>query len=98
MSVALTASTSTVLSSPTIHSTATYARARHAGSGQVSDAAIAIAAVAVLVLLATAAWAFAKSRAYEPRWLLSVRHSSAEAGYRASAVWSEFQDWVRLGR
>ncbi|HTR73151.1 MAG TPA: hypothetical protein VMG80_06090 [Solirubrobacteraceae bacterium] len=63
-----------------------------------SDAAIVLAAVAILVLLATAAWAFAKSRAYEPRWLLSLRHALAETGYRTSAAWAEFQDWVKLGR
>ncbi len=107
MSVVLAAATPTTTAQPggvstlstlTLHSTATYARARHPGSEHVSTAAIAIAAIAVLVLLATAAWAFARSRAYEPRWLLSLRHASAEAGYRASAVWAEFQDWARLGR
>ncbi len=78
--------------------TTTHARAQHLDSGHISAAAIALAAVAILVLLATAAWAFAKSRAYEPRWLLSLRHALAETGYRTSAAWAEFQDWVKLGR
>ena len=57
-----------------------------------------LAAIAVLLLLACAAWAFARSRAYEPRWLISPRHAMAEAGYRMSATWAEFIDWARLGR
>ena len=107
MSGVLAAATSTTVTQPsgastlgslTLHSTAIHARARHPNSGHISTAAIALAAVAVLVLLATATWAFARSRAYEPHWLLSLRHAMAEAGYRASAVWAEFQDWARLGR
>jgi hypothetical protein len=56
-----------------------------------------LAAIAALLLLACAAWAFARSRAYEPHWLLSLRHAMAEAGFRTSATWAEFSDWVRLG-
>jgi hypothetical protein len=54
--------------------------------------------IAALLLLACAAWAFARSRAYEPRWLVSMRHAMAEAGFRTSATWAEFTDWARLGR
>lgn len=78
--------------------TTTHARTQAAGSEHVSTEAIVIASVAVLVLLATATWAFIRSRAYEPRWLLSLRHAMAEAGFRASAIWAEFMDWARLGR
>jgi hypothetical protein len=35
--------------------------------------------------------------AFEPHWLLSARHSLAEAGFRASATWAEFTDWIKLG-
>lgn len=73
-------------------------RAHSTGSGHVSTEAIVLAAIAVLLLLACAAWAFARSRAYEPHWLLSLRHAMAEAGYRTSATWAEFTDWARLGR
>jgi hypothetical protein len=45
-----------------------------------------------------AAWALARVAAYEPRWTLSLRHSLAEAGHRASATWAELGDWIRLGR
>jgi len=71
---------------------------RSSGSGHVSTEAIVLAAIAALLLLASAAWAFARSRAYEPHWLLSLRHAMAEAGFRTSATWAEFTDWARLGR
>lgn len=75
------------------------ARARkEGGSGHVSTEAIVLAAIAALLLLACAAWAFARSRAYEPHWLVSMRHAMAEAGFRTSATWAEFTDWARLGR
>jgi hypothetical protein len=73
-------------------------RAAAHGSGHISTEAVVLAAIAVLLLLACAVWAFARSRAYEPRWLLSLRHAMAEAGYRMSATWAEFVDWARLGR
>lgn len=72
-------------------------RAHSDDSGHVSTEAIVLAAIAALLLLACAAWAFARSRAYEPHWLLSLRHAMAEAGFRTSATWAEFSDWIRLG-
>lgn len=77
--------------------TSTGAHTHTTGSGHVSTEAIAIAAIAAIVLLATAAWALARSQAYEPRWWLSLRYAMAEAGYRASATWAEFLDWAKLG-
>lgn len=73
----------------------TQARARR--TTKLSDAAIAAAAVAALLALACAAWAIARLQAYEPHWTLSLRHAMAEAGFRASATWAEFSDWVRAG-
>lgn len=72
------------------------ARPTH-GSTHLSGEAIALAAIGVLLLLACAAWAFARWRAYEPHWLVSLRHATAEAGFRMSATWAEFTDWIRLG-
>jgi hypothetical protein len=63
-----------------------------------STAAIVIAAIAALVALACAAWGLARMQAFEPHWALSARHSIAEAGHRMSCTWSEFSDWLRLGR
>lgn len=51
-----------------------------------------VVALGVLSFLAARWWA------WEPRWLLGTRHACTEAGYRASATWAEFTDWVRLGR
>jgi hypothetical protein len=73
------------------------ARSAHSGSGHLTVGAIVIAALAALLVLACAAWAIARRRAYEPRWWLSLRHAVAEAGFRASATWAEFTDWLRLG-
>lgn len=75
-----------------------HAREHSRGAGHVSTEAIVLAAIASLLLLACAAWAFARSRAYEPHWLVSLRHAMAEAGFRTSATWAEFTDWARLGR
>jgi len=97
------ASGATALSSPSTNVSgqgalpvrpATSARSsnRHLTAG-----AIVIAALAALLALACAAWALARRRAYEPRWWLSLRHALAEAGFRASATWAEFTDWLRLG-
>jgi hypothetical protein len=63
-----------------------------------SAGAIAIAAVAALVAIGCAAWGISRRRAFEPQWLLSLRHAMAEAGLHASSTWAEFADWVRLGR
>ncbi|HEY2217171.1 MAG TPA: hypothetical protein VGH21_06725 [Solirubrobacteraceae bacterium] len=68
------------------------------GDRPLSTGAIVIAALAALLILACIGWALARRRAFEPHWLLSLRHAMAEAGFRASATWSEFADWARLGR
>jgi hypothetical protein len=68
------------------------------GAPHVSHEAIALAAAGALVVLACLVWALARVVALEPRWTLSARHAIAEAGFRASATWAEFSDWVRLGR
>jgi hypothetical protein len=62
-----------------------------------STGAIVIAALAALAILGCAAWGVARWRALEPRWTLSLRHTITEAGFRASATWAEFADWLKLG-
>jgi hypothetical protein len=76
----------------------TLATASAHGATHVSHEAIALAAAGALVVLACLVWALARVVALEPRWTLSARHAIAEAGFRASATWAEFSDWVRLGR
>jgi hypothetical protein len=51
-----------------------------------------------ILLAALALWGFARWWAWEPPWLARWRHATAEAGWRASAAWAEFTDWLRLGR
>jgi hypothetical protein len=86
----------TTLKSTAIAPARTHARSK--SSGKLSTAAIVVAAVAALLALGCAAWGLARRRAFEPHWLLSLRHAMAEAGFRTSATWAEFADWARLGR
>jgi hypothetical protein len=59
---------------------------------------VLLAVVGLLLLVAAIGWAAARWWAWEPRWLVRSRHATAEAGWRTSAAWAEFRDWVRLGR
>ena len=59
---------------------------------------ILLAAIGLLLLLAAALWGAARWWAAEPMWWVRWRHATAEAGWRTSAAWAEFRDWVRLGR
>jgi hypothetical protein len=59
---------------------------------------VALVLVGALVLIALALWGLARWWAWEPPWLVRWRHATAEAGWRASAAWAEFIDWLRLGR
>ena len=51
-----------------------------------------------LVLIVAVVWAVAAWQGFEPPWWPRVRHSLAELGWRASGAWSDFTDWVRMGR
>jgi hypothetical protein len=59
-------------------------------------AALVVAGAIVVALLVGAL--IARWWAWEPRWLVRWRHAMGEAGWRASAAWAEFTDWLRLGR
>ena len=61
-------------------------------------ARLALIVLGALLVMLLALWAFAHWWAWEPRWLVRWRHATAEAGWRASAAWAEFTDWLRLGR
>jgi hypothetical protein len=89
-----TAPTSTTTAKATVTTTAKKAT----GGRSLSTGSIVIAVLAALLVLACLTWALARRSAFEPHWLLSLRHAMAEAGFRASATWSEFADWARLGR
>jgi hypothetical protein len=54
--------------------------------------------VAGALLALVLAWAVLRAFSLEPVWLVRGRHSFAEAGWRVSAAWAEFRDWLRIGR
>ena len=64
---------------------------------RISALEIVLLALAALLALVLIAWTAARRRSHDPHWWLALRHSFAEAGFRASETWAEFTDWVRLG-
>ena len=77
------------------------AAGRNASATTADDAPfplVLLAFLAALGLLLGLVWALGRFLAFDPPWLASGRHATAEAGWRASASWAEFTDWVRLGR
>jgi cell division septation protein DedD len=59
---------------------------------------VVLVVAGALVLLIPILFGLARWWAWEPYWLVRWRHATAEAGWRASAAWAEFTDWLRLGR
>jgi O-acetyl-ADP-ribose deacetylase (regulator of RNase III) len=62
-----------------------------------SSEAIAAAIFAGLLILGCIAWAILRQRAAEPHWTIALRHAMSEAGFRVSATWAEFTDWMKIG-
>ncbi|MCW3050600.1 MAG: hypothetical protein JWO74_4884 [Solirubrobacterales bacterium] len=84
---------------PVVADDAIPAAARIAAKSAGADSSVVLLAVlGALVVLALAAWGAARWWAFEPPWIVRWRHAIAEAGWRAGNAWSEFADWVRLGR
>ena len=86
----------TTQAAPTTQAPAATTQAPAADNGR--SVPIALIAIGAVLLAALALWGFARWWAWEPPWLVRWRHSTAEAGWRASAAWAEFTDWLRLGR
>jgi hypothetical protein len=63
-----------------------------------SSATAGLVVLGALIVGVLVLWLIARWWAWEPRWLVRWRHATAEAGWRASAAWAEFTDWLRLGR
>jgi hypothetical protein len=59
---------------------------------------VALVVAGVVVALLLALLALARWWAWEPTWLARWRHATGEAGWRTTATWAEFTDWLRLGR
>jgi hypothetical protein len=77
--------------------------AKAADTRRASDAGppapvVALAVVGLLLALGGLGYGLARWLAWEPRWATGTRHAVGEAGWRASATWAEFTDWLRLGR
>src|SRR3954449_5436294 len=84
-------------------SVADDAIAKAADTRRASDAGppapvVALAVVGLLLALGGLAFGFWRWLAWEPRWATGTRHAVGEAGWRASATWAAFTDWLRLGR
>jgi hypothetical protein len=59
---------------------------------------VALIGLGALLLLALAIWGWARMRGWESAWAARTRHAWGEAGFRTTSTWSEFTDWLRLGR
>lgn len=59
---------------------------------------LALIALGALLLLVLATWAWGRLRGWDPAWAARARHGWGEAGFRTTTTWSEFTDWLRLGR
>jgi hypothetical protein len=55
-------------------------------------------ALGALLLLLLLLWGWARLRGWDSQWAARARHAWGEAGYRVTSTWSEFTDWLRLGR
>jgi hypothetical protein len=68
---------------------------RHHDRTPLLAGAIALGALLALLL---ALWLLGRLRGWDPPWLARQRHAWGEAGFRTSSTWSEFADWLRIGR
>ena len=59
---------------------------------------VALGVLGAMLALAGLVYGLAHWLAWDPRWAQRTRHAFGEAGWRAGNTWSEFSDWVRLGR
>jgi hypothetical protein len=59
---------------------------------------VALVAAGALLLLALLLAGWAHMRGWDPAWVARTRHAWGEAGFRTTSTWSEFTDWLRLGR
>ncbi len=59
---------------------------------------VAGATLGALALLLLLLWLWARARGWDSTWLARQRHAWGEAGFRVTSTWSEFADWLRLGR
>ena len=77
---------------------AATAAAAPASDDRGTAAIVLLLVVGGMLLAALVLWGLAYWQAWEPPWLLRWRHAGGEAGWRVGNAWSEFTDWLRLGR
>ncbi len=65
---------------------------------EVAPLLIALVVAGALLLIALVLWGWARMRGWDPAWVARMRHAWGEAGFRTATTWSEFTDWLRLGR
>ncbi|HKG40047.1 MAG TPA: hypothetical protein VKB25_13750 [Conexibacter sp.] len=95
------ATTPTAPTTPTTSAPAPAASQPAAGAAQERDRTpilVALIAAGALVLLGLLLWGWARMRGWDPGWVARVRHGWGEAGFRTTSTWTEFTDWLRLGR
>lgn len=87
-------------SAPPAATTAAPAQAaRDTGPDAGDRAAVVLLLVfGALFLLGAVLWALARWQAWDPPFMQRWRHATGEAGWRAGNAWSEFTDWLRIGR
>ncbi len=86
---------------PAVSDDAIQAAARTSATDGADDTPAPLLVLALMLgalLVLAALWSAVSWFGFDPPWLVRWRHASQEAGWRASAAWSEFTDWVRLGR
>ena len=77
---------------------ATQAASTDSGADDTPAPLVLLAIIGALLLAAAAVWGSARWWAWEPAWLARFKHAGSEAGWRSSASWAEFRDWLRFGR
>ena len=93
-----TAPATTAAPAPAPTQPAATAPAASSSEDRDTAAIVLLLVVGGLAIAALVLWAVARWQAWEPPWLLRWRHATGEAGWRVGNAWSEFTDWLRLGR
>ncbi len=85
----------TTTPAPAQAGTKKLSKAQDRGLAWLTIGLIALALLLLGVLIVLVLW---RVRGWDPRWLRSSRHATAEAGWRVGLGGAELRDFVRLGR
>jgi len=70
----------------------------HHSPGNHTAAVVLLLLVAAVLIVGGLVYAIVDRAATEPEWLLRMRHSVGEAGWRVGNWWAEFVDFLHIGR